>query len=257
VGVDISSNPAALSESLANSTANASLSFKKSNGVGHKDSYSYSSLRGKNIKLKVKGDVPLSGAQMHGTGDIEGEVQGNVLVDTLQDKHIKREASLDGRLGVSGGLLGGGITPNLGGGFSVGGENSVWDKQQSGLTSGGKFDVVVGGKTYNYGGKIGSESGQTHLETEEYVWKDLDSHAESKGQGLHASLQLGEHQIEKGEHIRGGVDFHYHLERKQTRAALGQGEVIQHSKTASSLVGLNRDLAKTYIELYKTGIVFR
>ena len=119
-----------------------------------------------NINIKSGKDTNLKGAEIEAKKDAMVDVGGNLNIES--QKSIYDENSINANAG--GNVSIGGSTNTIGKaelGFNAGGGN-IWKSgetvEQSGIKSGGKLDVKVGGDLNLTGGVIGSETGEGNLE---------------------------------------------------------------------------------------------
>ena len=178
--------------SLGLQAMNNTVSASRSTSESQKENktHHYAHIHATNIKLNVKGNANLVGGKIHASEHMAGTIGGHLHIETLQNTSQGKGRSHQQSLSPGQGNIPG---ISLGAGFGASKSDQQWAAEQSAFTAGGRFELAVGGKTYNTGGRVGSESGETRLVTEAYVATDLDDHQFERQANAQAGLGISAH----------------------------------------------------------------
>ena len=226
---------------------NTTLSFSSSTGPGASaaldqteggsdgTTYINSHLNALNVTIKSTEDTKVSGGVVKAENKLTLDVDGNLIVESLQDKSSSNSQTFGGSAGFSSG-------PDAVVNASISNGSKSWVTEQTSLT-GGVVDIDVEKKTTLTGAVIasnpstGSGTGSLTFDTGSIEYsnlKDMDT-SSTAGGGLNVSSNTGS--------LNGSYESG---DRRQTNfATIGGGTVTVHDTSTGSvtgLEGLNRDV---------------
>lgn len=235
-------------------TGGANISAGRSNANGTTQVNSHVNGTG-DVTLTSGQDTRLAGAVISGD-TVTAKVGGDLTIASVSDTGESANSSASAGFSLGGGQLLSGI--QIGGGSGSGKTN--WIGQQSGLVSGGKMDVTVGGNTGLVAGKIISESGELTLNTSTLTHDDFEGSKKFEGFNIDLGVDLSGARDAKGNSTANHtLESSYKLDdtRQTVRATVGLGDVVvrdqeeqasleQDRNSTRALNDLNRDPGKAY-----------
>ena len=240
--------------------ASVNASFDRSKNSARETTYNNSFLLADSIDITTSGDTTLRGATVRAESELNADIQGNLIVESVQDRSSSRNTSE----GISGGMSLGGAGANkdtLQGTSDIGALSGVNAGANSGngmsnsrqtvltsLTSGGTANINVQNHTQITGALIGTtdENGndlnQLNLSTNTINFTDLRDNAISSqtGAGLSTNVGIGPEKSDpaqqttaetsNGTELRPGTSNLTYTNSQQNRASntlatLGHGNI--------------------------------
>ena len=265
--------------------SNGNVNYTNSDGTGSKDNvqYAHSLIEvGGNTKLDVKGDMRLNRTQFVTSGEVEGEIGGDLVVETGLDSVDESSDNREINTGVSVGA--GGYNPSVGVGYNTDSKKGTKLKEVSSFVSGGRMNVKVGGKVMQQGAEVGSsENSQSGIEAREGIFKEdvYASYNESnfgingrlgatnKGgpkmeideESAYGKLDYGEHQLIQQATSEGKVrtiantGMNLSLDSEAVKAVASPGETVQDIVQDVQEAGiLTETIARVVVSAPKKGI---
>jgi len=201
-------------------TGGANISAGRSNANGTSQFNSHVNGTG-DITLTSGEDTRLAGAVVSGD-TVTARVGGDLTIASVPDTGESANSSASAGFGLGGGQLLSGI--QIGGGKGSGKIN--WIGEQSGLVSGGKMDVTVGGNTDLVAGKIISESGELTLDTSTLTHDNFEGSKKFEGFNIDLGVDLsGARDANGNSTANHTLEGSYQLDdtRQTVRATVGPG----------------------------------
>ena len=270
----------------AASGASVNASFDRSKNSARETTYNNSLLLADNIDLTTSGDTTLRGATVRAESQLDADIGGHLIVESVQDRSTSRNSSA----GLSGGFSTNeaGDLSGVNGGFSTG--NGMSTSRQTvltSLTSGGTANINVNGHTQITGGLIattdenGHDLNQMNFSTGTIGYADLrDQNVSSQtNTGFSSSIGIGPREpnpantaeTASGNELKPGTSNLTYSNSQQnsaskTLATLGHGNIrvggtvleqngeLTKAGTAenSPLASLNRDTTHTTKDLWNS-----
>ncbi|HSV97265.1 MAG TPA: hemagglutinin repeat-containing protein [Spirochaetota bacterium] len=240
------------SSSTRQAHINGSYSTNGSWGVNADASYSEmdsesttwanSRLNATNISITSKNDTTVRGAVVSANEQLDLNVGGNLIVESLQDKSSSGSHSLGLSAGYSESKSGSGL--NAGGNFSVSSSTRKWVSEQTSLT-GNSVNIYVENKTTLKGAVIASTSNDLTLDTGSFEYIHIKDKDISYNAG--AGVNLGSNSTGKPEEKNNtwsvNASYGFSQKRQTNFATIGEGTIIVRDGE-TDLSGLNRDVTK-------------
>lgn len=196
----------------ASGGASVSGSYDRSKATDKTTTHNNSTLTADQIDLTTSGDANIRGANVHAQSQLTAAIDGDLNLESVQNRSNTRDTSM----GISGGMsLGGtganpntvqgsgdvGSTSGVNGGLNASNGMSVTrETVLTSLTSGGAADITVKGNTQITSALLatvnedGSDRGELNLNTGSLTYTDLRNTYQNSqtGGGISTSLGMGE-----------------------------------------------------------------
>ncbi len=218
---------------------NLSAYAENTTGNGQETTYTNSTIKTRNFKVKTQKDFISKGSQVQAE-QITGQIGGKLHVETLQNTKKSEQNTKGVNAGL--GFGAGSVSPSLGGTYGREKEHGQWSEEQSGLFSQGLLDLAVKGKTELIGGAIRSASNELKLETAQVVHQDLDGFQTSSRVNLHASVGMTATSGGNSYNGSGSLDYGTSTARQKVLAGIGSGTIIETG--TSSPTNIRRTVAE-------------
>jgi filamentous hemagglutinin len=208
-------------------TGGANMSAGRSNANGTSQLNSHINGTGE-VTLTSGQETKLAGAVISGD-TVTAKVGGDLTIASVPDTGESSNRSASAGFSLGGGQLLSGI--QIGGGSGSGKTN--WIGEQSGLVSGGKMDVTVGGNTDLVAGKIISESGDLTVDTGTLTHDNFQGSRKYEGFSIDVGIDLANGRDASGNSTANHtLEGSYQLDdtRQTVRATVGPGEILVRDK---------------------------
>ncbi len=238
--------------------ANMKVSFGTSGAIGvnasadstetdsESKTYTNAHLSGNNIKIKSSEDTTVIGGVVKAKNELDLDVNGSLVVQSLQDKSKNSSQTIGASGGVS--VTGENVSGNAGvnANFSTG--KKSWVTEQTSLT-GGTVNVDVEDKTTLRGAVIASTTDNLTLTTGSLEFSNIKDKDVSFNAGGSAS---GSFKPTENTYSS-SLNYGYTDNRQTNLATIGAG-TITITKPETSAEGLNRDVTISQYNTYSGGL---
>ncbi len=199
-----------------------------------------SRLDAKNITIKSAKDTTVSGGVVTASNNLNMNVGGNLLVESLQDRDKSGSHTYGASAGFSSSKDGKGL--NAGVNYNVSKGNRKWVEEQTSLT-GANVNIYVEEKTILKGAVIASTTNNLTLDTGSFEYsniKDKDI-SNNVGAGINIGQNYAGEGSEKNNSYSANASYGYTEKRQTNFATISEGTIIVRDGK-SDLSKLNRDV---------------
>ncbi len=238
--------------------ANMKVSFGTSGAIGvnasadstetdsESKTYTNAHLSGNNIKIKSSEDTTVIGGVVKAKNELDLDVNGSLVVQSLQDKSKNSSQTIGASGGVS--VTGENVSGNAGvnANFSTG--KKSWVTEQTSLT-GGTVNVDVEDKTTLKGAVIASTTDNLTLTTGSLEFSNI----KDKDVSFNAGGSAGGSFKPTENTYSSSLNYGYTDNRQTNLATIGAG-TITITKPETSEEGLNRDVTISQYNTYSGGL---